>query len=275
VPITHKLIAAKRLVAAHGAVATLHFAKLWIDRQFRHAIFGTPLTWRKYDLINELSRIHAYRSILEISTARSGGSYDRLDRSRFSLCSRLSYLTADDWSDNAPIDYRSGDRNTADCMHQIRAKQLRFDMVFVDACHEYGSTRRDLQDALSLVNAGGIIVLHDCLPDDEALCPPTRGNLRAWCGVTYKAYLDVLMERNDLWYCTVDTDFGCGMICTNPKTRLYKRALDGDEGCIRAWRNVGDNYDEAFEIYRRNRDVLMNVVKVNDFLVAERSKAVN
>jgi hypothetical protein len=88
-------------------------------------------------------------------------------------------------------------------------------------------------------------------------------------GVTYKAYLDVLIARNDLWYCTVDTDCGCGIIRLNQKARHYKRAIDGDEACIQAWRNVRDNYDAAFQIYERHRDALMNVVPVDEFLIAE------
>jgi hypothetical protein len=271
VPILQKLTKAKRMMATEGAAATLRFSSEWIRRRFRHTIFGPPppQKWLKFHLMNELARIHGYRSILEISTARSGYAYHQLNRSRFDVCRRLSYLTPDDWTDGAPVDYRSCDRDTSECLRQIRAQGLRFDIVFVDACHEYESTRRDMQDAINLVNDNGIIVLHDCLPESEASCTPSRGDSVWWYGVTYKAYLDVLMARKDLWYCTVDTDVGCGMIRSNRKTRLYKRAIDGDKACIRAWRNVGDNYNAAFRIYDRNRDALMNVVTVNEFLTAE------
>jgi hypothetical protein len=60
------------------------------------------------------------------------------------------------------------------------------------------------------------------------------------------------------------------MIRSHQKARHYKRAIDADEACIRAWRNIGDNYDAAFQIYERNRGALMNVVTVNKFLTAER-----
>jgi hypothetical protein len=60
------------------------------------------------------------------------------------------------------------------------------------------------------------------------------------------------------------------MIRAYQKTGYYKRAVDTDEVSIHAWRGVGANYDAAFETYRRNRDVLMNVVAVNSFLSAER-----
>jgi Methyltransferase domain len=277
--ILQKLTTAKRMMATEGAVASLRFTtskwigrqfftNVWIGWRFRHAIFRS-LYWGKFHLIHKLAHIHGYRSVLEISTAGSGFTYALIDRSRFDVCRRLSYLTPDDWTDGAPVDYRSCDRDTSECLRQIRAQRLRFDIVFLDACHEYESTRRDMQDALSLVNDNGIIVMHDCLPDSEALCTPSHGDLVEWYGVTYKAYLDVLMARNDLWYCTVDTDCGCGMIRSNRKTRLYKRAVDGDEACLRAWRNVGDNYAAAYRIYDCNRDALMNVVTVNEFLTAE------
>jgi Methyltransferase domain len=266
------LTTAARMVATEGAAATLRFTNEWIGRQFRRSVVGLPSRqyWRKFHLIHELARIHRYRSLLEISTARTGYTYGLIDRSRFDVCRRLSYLTPKDWTDGAPVDYRSCDRDTSECLRQIRAQGLRFDIVFVDGCHEYENAHRDMQDALSLVNDKGIIVAHDCLPDSEAGCTPSRGDLKSnWYGVTYKAYLDVLIARNDLWCCTVDADIGCGMIRSNRKTRLYKRAIDGDEACLRAWRNVGDNCAAAYRIYDRNRNALMNVVTVNEFLTAE------
>ena len=78
------------------------------------------------------------------------------------------------------------------------------------------------------------------------------------------------MARDDLWYCTVDTDVGCGMIRSNQKTDLYKRGIDSSEACIREWCNVSDDYGAAYKILERNRNALMNVVPVNDFLNAER-----
>jgi hypothetical protein len=267
--ILKKLSTAKRMMATEGAVATLRFTRDWVGRRLQRV--GTPRTWQKFDLINELARIHGYRSLLQISTSRSCYAYGQRDQSRFDICRRLSYSTPDHWTDGEPVDYRSSDHDTSECLRQIRAQGLSFDIVFVDACHEYECSRRDIQDALNLVNDNGIIVLHDCLPDSQANCPPFRGDLASWwLGVTYKAYLDVLIARKDLWYCTVDTDVGCGMIRSKRKTRHYKRTIDVDEACIHAWRSTGDNYDAAFQIYERNRDALMNVVTVNRFLGAER-----
>lgn len=267
-----KLSTVKRMMATEGAVATMRFVN---DRLSRR-LFGTPQTWRKYDLINELARIHGYRSFLEISTSRSGYSYCDRDQSRFDVCRRLSYLTPDDWTDGEPVDYRCSDHDSSECLRQIQVQGLSFDIVFVDGCHEYECSRRDIEAALNLVNDNGVIVLHDCLPHNKANCPPFRGDMASWwLGVTYKAYIDALIARNNLWYCTVDTDVGCGMIRSIQKTRRYKRIVEADEVCIHAWRSAGDNYDAVYQIYERNRNGLMNVVTVGNFLRAERQSRTN
>jgi hypothetical protein len=270
-PLLRKFATARRMIATEGATATLRFTGERIGRRVREVILGPPPpVWRKFHLMNELAGFHGYRSVLEISTASSGFTFDQLDRSRFDVCHRLSYLTADDWTDGAPINFRTHSRDTSECVRQIRAQGLRYDIVFIDACHEYGSTRRDMEDSFSLVTENGIIVLHDCLPPGEIYCAPTRGDAGDWCGVTYKAYLDVLLERDDLWFCTVDTDVGCGMIRSNRKARLYRRAADGDKTCLRAWREAGDDLKATYQLYENNRAALMNVVTVNKFLAAER-----
>lgn len=233
----------------------------------------TPGVWSKVDLIHRLADIHGYRSLLEISTARSAGSYPTVDQSRFKTCRRLSYLTPDDWSDGAPVDYRAGDRNTAECTRQIRGQGLRFDMVFIDASHEYEDTRRDMEDALTLVAHDGVVIMHDCLPNDAELSIPHRGELIGWFGVSYKYYADLLTARNDLWACTVDIDFGCGIVRKRQKSSLYRRGTDGPAALIAEWRGIGDDFSAAYRFYERHKRDLVNVVVVDDFLAAEEESA--
>ena len=267
-----KITTAKRLIETVGVGTTLRFTftKGWLQHSILNSdlLIRRPPSFRKFHLMNELAHFHGYSSILEISTPTSGGTYNQLDQSRFRVRRRLSYLAPDDWTDEAPVDYRSNDLDTSACIDQIHAQGMRFDVVFIDACHEYQSTRRDLQNALNLVNSGGIIVLHDCLPDDEAKATPLRLK-RSWYGVTYKAFLDALIAHNDLWYCTVDADYGCGMIRRSPKTHLYKRACDIKEFNIRAWDSAGNNFTKAYQVYDSSKYDLMNIVTVDEFLNAE------
>ena len=55
------------------------------------------------------------------------------------------------------------------------------------------------------------MIVHDCRPPngEVAVPDPLPGE---WCGTTYKAYLDFVLERPDLDYVTVDTDYGCGVV---------------------------------------------------------------
>jgi hypothetical protein len=229
--------------------------------------------WRKYDLIHALTDIHGYRSVLEISTASTGGTHKSIDRSRFDVCRRLAYLAPADWSDGAPVDYRSSEKDTGECIREIREQGLRFDIVFVDAWHEYEIARRDLADALSLVTDDGIVLAHDCLPETEDGSSPWREGKFVWWGVSYKLYVDFLLERDDLTYCTVNTDFGCGMVRKTPKTKLYRRATDMGEELAQAWRNIGGDFTAAYRFYQSHQQQLMNVVSVSDFLAAERESA--
>lgn len=228
-----------------------------------------PATCRKWDLIHALAEIHGYRRFLEISTAGTAGSYPSIERSRFATCVRLSYLTPDGWSDGAPVDYRSATRETAECVRQIRAAHGDFDIVFLDAWHEYETARRDLHDALMLVNRNGVVLAHDCLPDTPDLCTPTRGDLVSWYGVSYKLYVDVLTSRSDLWHCTVDTDCGCAMVRRRRVSPLYRQAIDVPPAIMREWQACGDDYARSYRVFDAHRAALMNVVSVADFIEAE------
>jgi len=237
----------------------------------RASVPRKPGKWCKFDLVHALADLEGAENFLEISTASTGGSYRRIDRSRFKVCRRLAYCVPQGWTDNAPIDYSSPDLDTSQCIRQIREQGLRFDIIFIDAWHEYEIARRDFENALSLVRDRGIVVAHDCLPEGgEEACSPYRDGKFIWAGVSYKHYFDELSSRNDLWYCTVDTDNGCGMVRKWPKTHLYRRGADSDPDLVREWRSLGSNYGAAYKFYELHRNTMMNVVTVADFLAAER-----
>jgi len=51
-----------------------------------------------------------------------------------------------------------------------------FDVIFIDACHEYEYVKRDLFNAIPILNEGGVIFMHDTDPLNETLLEPD------WCG---------------------------------------------------------------------------------------------
>lgn len=110
-----------------------------------------------------------------------------------------------------------------------------YDIVFVDGLHVFAQAHRDIDHALTILNPGGTIVVHDCNPTKEVTQRPNQPTniwQRIWHGIRYgswhgvwhgdvwKAILRLRMERPDITIYTIDTDEGCGII-TKGSQELY------------------------------------------------------
>ena len=238
------------------------------------------MEWTKADLINELAAIHGYRSYLEICTPTTGHLYSAIDRARYPICHRLMYRCAmARIRDDLPIDFRSDGMDTTRVVKDMRARKLRYDVILVDPFHEYDSSIRDLHDACALVSPGGTIIVHDCFPREQAFATPQHKE-GSWCGVTYKAYLDVVLSGANLNYCTVDVDFGCGIVrplhgppaLRRMAQKFLLSALPGKSGnLVRQWERTGKDYDAAFHMLQGYSKRLLNLVTLDEFLAGERA----
>lgn len=74
-----------------------------------------------------------------------------------------------------------------------------FDVIFIDACHEYEYVKRDLFNTIPILNEGGIIFMHDTDPLNETLLQPD------WCGDGCRVNLD-LNELEEWNYITLPID---------------------------------------------------------------------
>jgi len=220
--------------------------------------------WTKAALINRIAHCRGYRSYLEICAVTTGNRYSEIDRSILSDTYRLMYWKPDGHSDGMRIDFAASGLDTTECIRKIRARQLRFDVILVDAWHEYDTATRDLRDALSLLQPRGTVVVHDCLPPSEALASPIY-RAGEWCGVTYKAYLDFVLARPQLEYRTVDIDFGCGVIRSRPP-RAPSPASDDYDALLAQWKAFGDDYDAAYRFMLEHRRSLCRLRSIEDFI---------
>lgn len=87
-----------------------------------------------------------------------------------------------------------------------------FDVIFIDGLHYYEQVSRDLDNALAILNEGGIIILHDMLPTSkkQAVVPiPTKQ--QAWLGDVWRLAFD-LANREDINFKLVLIDCGCGVV---------------------------------------------------------------
>jgi len=87
-------------------------------------------------------------------------------------------------------------------------KEKPFDLIFIDAFHEYRQVVRDIKNALKFLNPDGIIVCHDVYPFDNLDLPNLTDKqppnpLSAWSGDAWKAVFHVRWLKLELDYCIV------------------------------------------------------------------------
>ena len=86
----------------------------------------------------------------------------------------------------------------------------KFDCIFIDGLHRYHQVIKDIKNSLNILNSEGIILLHDCLPNnyyDQAI-PRCQYN---WNGDVWKAIVQCrTIEEIDTYTCYAD--YGIGVI---------------------------------------------------------------
>ena len=98
-------------------------------------------------------------------------------------------------------------------------RQRGIDVALVDGLHTYAQSLRDIENCLRHLNAGGIVVVHDCLPGSVAESAPAQDLARklpgftgTWTGDVYRAIVELRSRRPDLWIAVLDTDHGIGLV---------------------------------------------------------------
>jgi hypothetical protein len=218
----------------------------------------------KAELINQIAHARNYSSYLEICTPTTGCYFRDIEHGRFDPCHRLMYRCPADFADGLRIDFRSPDLKIEGILDQIAASGTRYDAIFVDPWHAYDTSLRDITEAFMLLNPGGTLIVHDCLPERADLATPhAPPDGMPWFGVTYKAFLDfVLGQRLD--YLTVDTDYGCGII-TKTETNLAGRPLP-PTGLLDAWRAIGNDFEAAYRLLESHGNELLKLESVDTFV---------
>ncbi len=208
----------------------VHKLRLPLRRIKRRVLLeiNRPTHFGKTDLIHVISKRLDLVNYLELCTYSTGNYYAELDRSRFNAARRLMYNCPENFDDGLPIDFKIADFDISAAISKLKREADKIDICLVDGWHTYDCAIRDLTCAYELLADGGVLVVHDCLPPTELIASPkwVRGQ---WSGVSYRAYLDFVLARGDLDYCTVDVDFGCGIIFKNRITNI----IEGEFSSIR------------------------------------------
>ena len=214
----------------------------------------------KYEIVLALGRRCGYRDYLELATPTTGLTFAYVDKEQFPTRTRIMYRCPREFSDGDPLHLATDSASSEVLFQEVVRSGRRFDLVFVDPFHDYASSLRDIVFALHVLKAGGSVVVHDCSPPD-ALCAAPEFQCGDWCGVTYAAYLDVVLAAG-IRYATVDSDFGCGIISAHPRLAgVCGPAPDAD--LVREWRKLA--LGQKYPFFDANRARLLNLIALDEF----------
>lgn len=203
------------------------------------------------DIINYLIRKYNYKSYLEIGLD-TGVNYERVQCD--SKASVDPFFREDHnghdltFTDDIPQHIKDllTYRLTSDCFFEQNTKT--YDIIFVDGLHLEEQVGKDIINGLKVLNPGGIIVVHDCLPGSELMQTVPRIS-HAWNGSVWKAVYELIQQGLDIQ--VVDTDWGCGLIryCDNSELLHYPKKSEA------TWND-----------FKNNRNEMMHVISKEDFL---------
>lgn len=97
---------------------------------------------------------------------------------------------------------------------------IKFDVIFVDALHEYEQAYKDVINSLNHLADEGYIIMHDCRPTSELAQNPNRQCV-CWNGDVWRSLLRVREER-DVVVHTIDTDFGVAVLQVGKQHYPYR-----------------------------------------------------
>jgi hypothetical protein len=220
----------------------------------------------KAHIINLLAEIRGYRHYLELCTPTTGGRYAEINRSKFASCIRLMYNCPETHApaDGLAIDYRTSGLEITECLSRMQEDGRNVDIALIDPFHEYEQSLRDLIEGFRLISHGGALVVHDCLPPKAELAQP-QFIAGEWCGVTYQAFIDFVSDRDDLEFCTVDTDYGCGIIHKWASAKPAK-SPNARAHALADWQANRDDPWTAFLSFEEHKGTLMNMISIKEFL---------
>lgn len=189
------------------------------------------------DIINRLIRKSRYDTYLEIGVNNPRVNYDKIN------CKHKTGVDPSPKSDK--IIGKTSDEFFKD-------NTEKFDIVFIDGLHHAEQVYKDIVNALSVLNEGGVIVCHDMNPEKEEIQKVPR-ETNEWTGDCWKAWIKLRRERFELEMFVIDTDYGVGVIREGYQDEL-KIKLKGEPD----YKWLDDNRKEA-----------LNLISVEEFIESE------
>jgi hypothetical protein len=166
----------------------------------------------RYDLINQLIKKFGFKNYLEIGVSDPSECFDNV------ICeNKMGVDPGLEFPDN-PVKYPMTSDNF---FLQLENGKLdldpgfRWDIIFIDGLHISTQVMKDVINSLYHLNPNGYILLHDCNPETYFMQREDYyidGVQHPWNGTVWKVIYNLRATRDDLQVCTVNTDWGVGVI---------------------------------------------------------------
>jgi len=206
---------------------------LFIERFNKKLSFNFPKDIFRWDLIQFLVNKYDYSTYLEIGCDKDQ-SFSKI---------KISHKVGVDPISGGTI------RKTSD--EFFKSNKEKFDIIFIDGLHHYEQVIVDINNALSVLNDNGHILVHDCLPRTIAhqAIPRYRGS---WNGDVWKSIVELRTKKYlDVFTCEID--FGVGIIQKKINSNLLELKIDN-------FKNL-----KFKDYYHRNKE-FMNVISYSEAL---------
>lgn len=186
---------------------------------------------KRYEIINDIISLKNYKSYLEI------GCFNDENFNKINLDNKIG------------VDPVSGGnvRKTSDDYFN-NCKNF-FDIIFIDGLHHYEQVKKDILNSLKVLNPGGVILVHDCLPNKarDQMVPRSH---EKWNGDVWKSIVEIRTRMNiDTYVCFADEGIGL-IINRENRNRLNI--------------NISDFKRLKFSDYYKNFKIFMNVISHKD-----------
>jgi SAM-dependent methyltransferase len=158
----------------------------------------------RHDIINYLIEQNGYQTYLEIGICNPDLNFHKIEAPiKVGVDPAVPNSTGPNWeivriSSDAFFEENRGN----------------FDIIFVDGLHLGDQALRDIENGFRILNAGGVIVVHDCNPPTEWHTRPIEEyeiDNSPWNGTVYQGFLAATQHPN-VDFCTVNADWGCGIL---------------------------------------------------------------
>tara|TARA_B110001452_G_scaffold265906_1_gene271526 strand:+ start:1493 stop:2197 length:705 start_codon:yes stop_codon:yes gene_type:complete len=125
----------------------------------------------------------------------------------------------------------------------------KFDIIFIDGLHYYSQVKQDIKNSLNILNDKGLILLHDCLPNDVYAQAIPRCQYE-WNGDVWKAIVECrTKEEIDTYTCYAD--HGIGVIFKSKNKNKLELKLK-------------DYSNLKFKDYFHKKQQYMNIINFED-----------